>query len=119
MLQVYLKVMVSLMFQFLKNQKFKTGFSFTFTVEVKQRKNSSKILYSLKKFFNCKGFISISFSNKNKTVRIYKISNLKDIINLVISQFDTFPLVTSKHLNYLDFKKIILIIKSGKHLTFN
>jgi len=60
----------------------KTGFSVTFSVEMKQHCNSMHVLKLIKKYFSDKG--SISFSNKNKSVMRFKISNLNDIVNLVI-----------------------------------
>jgi hypothetical protein len=97
------------------NPKMNTGYSVSITAEFKQHSNSYDLLYSLKNFFNNKG--TISFSNKTKTVLRYKISNLDDIINLVLPHFDSYPLMTSKQLNYLDFKKIIIKIKNKEHLT--
>jgi hypothetical protein len=93
----------------------KSGYSVTFSVEFKQHSNSINVLYLLKEFFNDKGHIS--FSNKEKTIARYKISNLNDIVNLILPHFENYPLVTSKYLNFLDFKKAILFIKSGEHLS--
>jgi LAGLIDADG endonuclease len=90
------------------NVKMKTGYSVTFSVEIKQHSNSINLLYSLKEIFNDKG--SIKFTNKKKTVSRFKISNIKDILTLVIPHFNNYPLVTSKHLNYLDFKLFYLLI---------
>jgi hypothetical protein len=98
-----------------KNIKMNSGYAVTFSAEIKQHSDSKNILYSIKEFFNNKG--NINYSNETKTVSRYKISNLNDIINLVIPHFDKYPLVTSKHLNFLDFKKAILFLKSGEHLT--
>ncbi len=100
-----------------KNLKMNTGMSVTFSVEMKQHSNSSSVLNLVKKYFKNKGHIS--FSNKQKSVMRFKISNLNDILNVVIPHFDQYPLITSKYLNYIDFKKAILIIKSGEHLTEN
>lgn len=97
------------------NPKMKTGYSVTFSAEFKQHSNSLKLLQSLKSYFNNKG--SISFSNKNETVSRYKISNIDNIVNYIIPHFNKYPLITSKQLNYLDFKKAILLIKDKKHLT--
>lgn len=97
------------------NPKMKIGYSVTFSAEFKQHSNSLKLLQSLKSYFNNKG--SINFSNKNETVSRYKISNIDEIVNYIIPHFDKYPLITSKQLNYLDFKKAILLIKEKKHLT--
>jgi len=98
-----------------KDTKKKCGFSVTLSVEFKQHAKSFNLVYALKEYFKDKG--SINFSNKDKTVLRYKISSIKDIIHLVLPHFDKYPLLSSKQLNYIDFKKAALFINSGKHLT--
>ena len=93
----------------------KTGLSISFSVEIKQNSNSINLLYLIQSYFN--GVGHVGFSNKEKTVSRFKISNLKDILELVIPHFEQYPLLTSKYLNYLDFKKIILMIQAKEHLT--
>lgn len=95
------------------NAKMNIGYSVTFSAEIKQHSNSVNLLYSIKEYFNGKGNISFTTSSLAR----YKISNLKDIVNLILPHFDKWPLITSKHLNYLDFKQVILMIDSGDHLT--
>jgi len=45
----------------------------------------------------------------------FAITNINDLLNKVIPHFDKYTLKTSKHLNYLDFKKAVLIMNEKKH----
>ena len=51
----------------------------------------------------------------------FKVSNLTDIKNIIIPHFDKYTLVTSKQLNYLDFKKAIYLLeeKDSMNLIIN
>jgi hypothetical protein len=37
------------------------------------------------------------------------VANSSNIVNIIIPHFDKYPLVTSKQLDYLDFKKTLLL----------
>jgi len=54
---------------------------------------------------------------KSKTKCEFVIMEQSALINLIIPIFEDFNLNTSKHLNYLDFKKALEIMKGGNHLT--
>lgn len=43
----------------------------------------------------------------------YKVSSIKDVLNVVIPHFDKYPLVTQKRADYEIFKQIILILSKG------
>jgi len=47
----------------------------------------------------------------------YQLSSYKDIERVLIPFLEEYPLLTSKYLNYLDFKKAIEMLKNGEHLT--
>lgn len=40
----------------------------------------------------------------------YTVSKRSDLINIIIPHFDKYPLVGSKHLDFLDFKKCVLLM---------
>ena len=83
-----------------KNKKMKTGYSITVTAEIKQAKLSENILHGVKFYFNDKGSIT-----SHNNISRYKVSSINDIITYIIPHFDNYPLLSSKQLNYLDFKK--------------
>jgi len=47
------------------------------------------------------------------------ITFIKDALDVIIPHFDNFSLRTAKHADYLLFRRAILIIKDGRHLTSN
>jgi hypothetical protein len=81
--------------------------------KVTQRDHSLIILNDLKNFFNC-GNINID-NRKFKTFK-YTVSKTSDLINIIIPHFDKYPLVGSKHLDFLDFKKALLIKDNSNSL---
>jgi len=94
----------------------KGSFSINFTskrhfycvFEVLIRGHSRGILYDLQKYFNCGEIMLV-----NKEYNIYKfiVTNNEDLYNNILPHFDEYSLVTSKNLDYLDFKKVVLMCK--------
>jgi hypothetical protein len=44
------------------------------------------------------------------------VTNNEDLCNYILPHFDKYPLVTSKNLDFLDFKKVVLMHKDGLDL---
>ena len=78
----------------------------TYSFKVTQKGHSLVILNDLKIFF---GVGNISIENKNLQAFKYTITDSKLIIDKIIPHFDKYPLVTSKRLDYLDWKEAILL----------
>lgn len=85
-----------------------------FYYKVTQRDYSKKLLNQLEKFFNC-GTVIVD-NKKTKTFK-FQISNLKDIELKVIPHFSKYPLLSSKKLNFNDFKKAFTLFKNRAHKT--
>lgn len=80
------------------------------------------VMHYIQKFFNNKGFI---------TPKLKDMTNLEEVLssgkiaskyvlsdnNLIIEFFDKYPLLTSKQLDFLDFKNFVFLKNSKKHLT--
>jgi len=66
----------------------------------------------MKKYFGCG---AVLVDNKAFDTYKYQVSKVEDIINIIIPHFDKFPLVGSKQLDYLDWKKAILYKKSSNN----
>jgi len=49
--------------------------------------------------------------------KYYKVQDIDSIFNKIIPHFDTYPLITSKQLNYLAFKQIVLMVRNKEHLN--
>jgi len=72
------------------------------------------LIQSIKRFFGDIG--SISKVNHTSSVE-FRVSGLKDLINVIIPHFDNYPLLTKKHSDYLLFKQIVLLISDKEHTT--
>jgi hypothetical protein len=90
----------------------KTGYKPFLEFKITQRDYSVGILYEIKKFFDC-GRINID-NSKTSTMK-FVVTNNNDLMNKVIPHFDKYQLKSSKYLNYLDFKKAIVLMNDKKH----
>jgi hypothetical protein len=68
------------------------------------------ILNYLKEYFKIG---NINIDNINTNGYKYIVSNKKDLINVIIPHFDSYPLQGSKYLDYLDFKRSILLLNDS------
>jgi len=97
-----------------KNVTSLTGFNIKLEFKVTQKSHSEDILYDIKEYFCCGNVV---IDNRKTDTKKYQISALSDILNIIIPHFDNYPCLTSKNLNFKDWKKIALIMYEKKHLT--
>jgi len=74
--------------------------------KVSQKSHSIDILYALKNFFNCG---TVYIDNKKYDAYKFVVGNHQDIVNKVIPHFNKYPLVSSKHLDYVDFVEAVAL----------
>lgn len=70
------------------------------------------LLIQIKSFFNDKGNIYTYGSEV-----LYRIQNHKDLMDIVIPHFNSYPLLTEKQNDFNIFKKILYIVSLKKHLS--
>lgn len=94
-------------------QKTNNNTKISLLFKVTQKEHSMGILLDLQNYFGC-GNIHID----NKTANAYKfsITKLEDILTKVIPCLNKYPLITSKNLDYQDWKKVALLMKDKLHL---
>jgi LAGLIDADG endonuclease len=83
-------------------------------MHVTQKASSVSILYAIQAYFGC-GVVKTD--NQKMDGMKYQLSSYKDIDRVLIPFLEEYPLLTSKYLNYLDFKRAIEMLKNGEHLT--
>jgi hypothetical protein len=49
----------------------------------------------------------------------YRVTNPEDIIRVIIPHFNTYPLLTQKHLDFLLWSKVVDLMVKKKHLTLD
>lgn len=83
--------------------------------QIKLHTRDKELLMKKKSIFNDIG--TITFSNDNGVM--YRVSKLSDKINIIIPQFNKYPLITQKHGDFVIFKNIIELRNKKKHLNKN
>jgi hypothetical protein len=83
-------------------------------MHITQNVHSIKVLQDIKDYFGC-GIIKVD--NKLSNTMKYQVNSYKDIANKIIPFLDKYPLLTSKYLNYLNFKEAINLMLNKEHLT--
>lgn len=83
-----------------------SGFEFVFRIALhwEDRKVLEYIKYTL----------GAGRLNTERNTLVFTISKLNDIETILIPLFDEFPLNTTKHLDYLNFKKAFFMFKNRK-----
>jgi hypothetical protein len=93
------------------------------SLEIAQNTHDVAVLELIQSFFGC-GIIKPKRANNElktaqsvRSVSRYVVSNLSDVMNVIIPFFDALPLFTSKSLDYGDWKTLIKMKVSKEHLT--
>jgi len=86
------------------------------TFIVTQKGHSVGILFDLQRYFKCGKVI---LDNRRYNTYKFVVSKKEDLYNIIIPHFDKYPLVTSKNLDFLDFKKVLLMYEYNLHLINN
>jgi len=93
------------------------------SLEIAQNTHDVAVLQLIQSFFGC-GIIKPKRANNElktaqsvRSVSRYVVSNLSDVMNVIIPFFDAHPLFTSKLLDYGDWKTLIKMKVSKEHLT--
>jgi hypothetical protein len=73
------------------------------------------ILTDIAKFLNCNLLTRKQKSTGNEYYTLTASSKIS--LNIIINYLDKYPLFTSKYLDYLDWKKIVLLILDNMHYT--
>ena len=98
----------------LKNSRYKTGWNVQARVQIKMHEKDRPLILAIQNYFGGIGYISKS--NKASTVE-FRVSTLKDLVNVILPHFDKYPLISKKNLDYLLFKQIVLLMLDEGHHT--
>lgn len=85
----------------------------TASYKVSQKTHSKWMLILVQKYFGCGNVV---LDNKGNEAHKFVVSKTEDLLNIIIPHFDKYNLVTSKYLDYLDWKKAILLFKNQSRL---
>ena len=74
-----------------------------------------KILNEIASFLNCKFLIRKQKSTGNEYYTVTATSKVS--LNIITNYFEKYPLFSSKHLDYKDWKQVVTLILENKHYT--
>ena len=85
--------------------------------KITQKELSRDVLYDIKNYFKCGEIVldDQQFDKKDKTYK-FIVTKIEDLCNIILPHFDKYPLITSKNLDFLDFRKVVLMCKDGLDL---
>ena len=90
----------------------KTGHQVLPEFTVVQHERDVQVLHALKAHFDC-GVV-----RKNHGDRMaYRVRGQKHLLERIIPFFVEHPLKTKKHVDFEKFRKVLLMMKAGEHLT--
>jgi len=96
----------------LKNTKYKTGWNVQARVQLKMHEKDRALIQSIQEFFGQIGYLS---KVNNRLSVEFRVSRLKDLVDVILPHFDNYPLITKKHSDYLLFKQIVLLMLNKEH----
>lgn len=67
-------------------------------------------MLSLQKFFSCG---TVCIDNKKENACKFQVDRVGDLLNIIIPHFSKYKLLSSKHLDFLDFQKAVFLFKNN------
>ena len=90
----------------------KCGFQVLPEFTVVQHERDVQVLHALKAFFGC-GVV-----RKNHGDRMaYRVRGKTDLLKRIIPFFEKHPLKTKKRVDFAKFRRVLLMMEAGDHLT--
>jgi len=103
-------------FSITRHPEMTCGYNVQLKIHITQSTHSVNVLHEIKNFFKC-GTV-LPHNRTGDRIR-YQITSIVDIVNILIPFLELHPLLTSKFLNYQDFKKAVELIMKKEHLTLD
>jgi hypothetical protein len=79
---------------------------------VVQHERDVQILHALKAFFGC-GVVRRNHGDR----MAYRVRNKEHLLRKILPFFMAHPLKTKKHIDFLKFRDVLLLMESDRHLT--
>ena len=99
----------------LQKSKTKSGLAVSLRFSISQHSRDYLLLKNFITFFGC-GYV---VKYQKRSVCEFIVTKIDHIVEHIIPYFEKYPVVGSKHFNYLNFKNAACIIKSKEHLNPN
>jgi hypothetical protein len=79
---------------------------------VVQHKRDIQVLHALKAYFGC-GVVRVNHGDR----MAYRVRDGKHLLEKIVPFFMEHPLKTSKHVDFLKFRDVVLAMQRGEHLV--
>ena len=79
---------------------------------VVQHERDIQVLHALKAFFGC-GVVRTNHGNR----MAYRVRGKEQLLRTIIPFFEQHPLKSRKHVDFLKFRDVLLMMEKGEHLT--
>ena len=99
-----------------KNDTMTPGYQVLPEFTVVQHEKDVKVLHALKAYFRC-GVVRVNRKDKTSTRMAYRVRNVKHLLNIISPFFLEHQLKTQKSVEFRKFRKVLLLMDKGKHLT--
>ena len=90
----------------------KTGYQVLPEFTIVQHERDVQLLYALKSFFGC-GVVRRNHADR----MAYRVRNVEHLRERIIPFFEKHPLKSKKRMDFLKFRKILLLMERDEHLT--
>lgn len=90
----------------------KVGYQVLPEFVVVQHERDVKLLHNIKSFFNC-GVVRRNHGDR----MCYRVRNINHLSTIIIPFFEKHQLKSLKRVDFLKFRKVILLMEQKKHLT--
>lgn len=95
-----------------KHPEMSAGYQILPEFTVVQHKRDIQILYALKSFFGC-GVVRSNHGDR----MAYRVRSIQHLNEVIIPFFEKHSLKTKKKLDFIKFRKILLVMKKNDHLS--
>ncbi len=95
-----------------KHSDLRIGYQILPELTVVQHKRDLDLLYELRSTMNC-GVVRRNHGDRF----CWRVRNLKNLSEVIIPFFDKYSLKSKKVLDYQKFRKVVMMMQQGKHLT--
>lgn len=98
-----------------KNPSLKLGWQVLPEFVIVQHECDVKLLYAIRKYFDC-GKVRPNKGNGD-SIMMYRVRSITHLLEKIIPFFERNRLITIKQYDFYKFRKILLIMRNGGHLT--
>ena len=99
-----------------RNDTMTSGYQVLPEFTVVQHERDVKVLHALKAFFGC-GVVRVNRKDKTSTRMAWRIRNVGHLLDIISPFFMKHQLKTSKGVEFRKFRRALLLMQKGDHLT--